>query len=61
MNVPPCPCPNCGETVAEGANIHTCDECGKDCCTACTSDVEAGQGLPDSIVCDECHTIPQPL
>lgn len=31
-------CPNCGCEVVVGANIHTCDVCGKDCCTPCSDD-----------------------
>lgn len=46
------PCPSCGEEVVAGANVHQCDRCKKECCTACSGDHSSAAGT--GVLCDEC-------
>jgi hypothetical protein len=43
------PCSACGEIIGHGAHQHICDECGEECCTACSVD-----GPKNTVLCDEC-------
>jgi len=46
----PIPCPNCGTSVVEGAQVYNCEVCEKECCTACTETTAEHQ-----IICEECE------
>lgn len=44
------PCVGCGATIGHGAWQYVCDECGDECCTACSND-----GENNTVVCDGCY------
>jgi hypothetical protein len=51
----PTECPECWEPVGNGAMVYECDNCGADCCTACSHD-----GPDGGVVCDLCQEDPEP-